>query len=148
MMDIRFKTPKSFLIEFGMSTEGSMSNIGYKGTTPLFSPLSVLNKYDGLKEWYSTKDTDLSALALSVAWLTQPGDCPWKSPMQPDYDQQPYEAVKDWANERLEIAVALLRDEVDHDTIWFWDALQNYVGSDETDLKCLSFMRCLKRKKK
>ena len=114
---------EAFLIDFGLSTEKSDENDGYMGT-PWFSPLSVFEQYPG-KEWYSTKDTDLSALALSAAWLTKKpggGDRPWRS-IAPWYCSSDDEVWK-MAHTRLEIAVGLLRKEVHDDISWLWDALE------------------------
>jgi serine/threonine protein kinase len=113
--------PKAFLIDFGMSTLRTEQNKGYMGT-PRFSPLSVFEQYPS-KEWYSTKDTDLSALALSAAWLMKKpggGDCPWKS-IEPCAAS---DEVWKMAHTRLEIAVGLLKKEVHDDISWFWDALE------------------------
>ena len=103
--------------------------------TPRFSPLSVFEQYPS-KEWYSTKDTDLSALALSAAWLMKKpggGDRPWRS-IAPWYCSSDDEVWK-MAHTRLEIAVGLLRKEVHDDISWLWDALEKSSTSTSTGVE-------------
>jgi hypothetical protein len=127
LIDVSSKNdPKAFLIDFGIATKGWENTKGYIGT-PQFSAESVFLKHPR-KKWDQSSpegNADLSALALSIAWLMKSGgDRPWKS-IQPDG-----KCVQDWAYKRVEIAVGLTKHEVPHDTVWFWDALLNSVEED------------------
>jgi serine/threonine protein kinase len=109
-------TFEAFLIDFGISTEISYEDIGYMGT-PCFSPqcLRELSKN-------SKKDTDLTALALSTAWLMKQGDRPWKS-IEPSCTAP--DEVEKWAQERFNIDLKLTENKVGNYT-WLLDALQNF----------------------